>query len=164
MISVRYKSDAVVDAELTARILAQSVEHPSGCLLWQGYVNKDGYGSIKYRRRSVRVHRAVLVHTTGTSSDVARHKCDTPACVRAAHLEWGSQRDNVQDMVERGRVPRGEARPTAVLTAAQVKEIRRRLECPYFGINRDLAKEFNVKQNTISQIRHGKKWTHLGHI
>ena len=33
---------------------------------------------------------------------VVRHRCDNSICINPEHLEIGSQRDNVMDMVERG--------------------------------------------------------------
>jgi hypothetical protein len=34
---------------------------------------------------------------------VVRHSCNTPACINPAHLRVGTQRDNMQDMIQAGR-------------------------------------------------------------
>lgn len=31
------------------------------------------------------------------------HSCDQPSCVNPSHLRWGSNRENVKDMIDRGR-------------------------------------------------------------
>lgn len=35
---------------------------------------------------------------------MACHRCDTPACVKPAHLYWGTAKDNARDVMERGGV------------------------------------------------------------
>lgn len=38
---------------------------------------------------------------------VVRHKCDNPPCIRVAHLELGTQSENIKDAWRRGRMGRG---------------------------------------------------------
>jgi hypothetical protein len=91
---------------------------------------------------------------------VVRHKCDNPSCVNPDHLELGTQKDNVRDMMERGRgnwrAPNGEDRHNAILTEDQVRYIRTSDER-----GKDLAERYGVKQVTISAIRHGRIWKHI---
>jgi len=59
------------------------------------------------------VPRVIVVHTNDGAGEgsyrdaikgkVVRHQCDNPSCYRYDHLLIGSQKDNVQDAVERGR-------------------------------------------------------------
>ncbi len=86
------------------------------CWLWDGAQGEFEYGRIRAGGREVGLigpHRAVLevmdeaAYLPGTAPDragmVARHSCDNPRCCNSAHLEWGTQADNVADMVGRGR-------------------------------------------------------------
>lgn len=79
---------------------------PNGCMEWRGAVNPDGYGVIRrVPFRGNLAHRASYrdYHSTPIEGMVVRHKCDNRTCVNPAHLELGTQRDNVRDMDERGR-------------------------------------------------------------
>lgn len=67
------------------------------------------------------------------------HRCDKPSCINPEHLFLGTPKDNVNDMMGKGRnrsgtkgMP-GELNPKAKLTEQQVKTIR------------DLAKVYRVK-------------------
>ena len=46
------------------------------------------------------------------------HKCDNPSCVRIDHLKLGTHRENIEDMIRKGR------KTNARLTPSQVVEIR----------------------------------------
>ena len=51
-------------------------------------------------------HRYALERKLGRElepGEVARHTCDNPICVNPDHLLPGTQRDNVDDMMRRGR-------------------------------------------------------------
>lgn len=84
-----------------------SPEPNSGCWLWLGAYIRKGYGMFGYSPNNVRLATHVALEFDGrerpTSKSIARHKCDNPACVNPDHLEWGSHKDNHNDMVSRGR-------------------------------------------------------------
>jgi DNA-binding NarL/FixJ family response regulator len=56
--------------------------------------------------------------------------------------------------------PPGEAHPSAKLTEAEVRAIRRRTAAG--ERQKDLAAEFHVSPSSISKIANGKSWAHLG--
>lgn len=41
----------------------------------------------------------------------ACHRCDTPKCINVEHLFWGTPKDNVRDMVLKGRHRGGDGTP-----------------------------------------------------
>lgn len=123
------------------------------CIEWTGHRRPDGYGKLgtKYAHRLAycKAHGLALKDIDGI---VVRHKCDNPSCVRPSHLELGSQFDNVQDMMVRGRHKHN----PQVLSKEQAQEIKERYvpRCKVNG-NTALAKEFGVAKGTIHNVIHG---------
>lgn len=87
---------------------------------------------------------------------VVRHKCDHPRCINPAHLEIGTQYENVQDREQRHRTVCGAKSKNAKLTEADVLFIRNSsLKCS------QLAQQFNMSYVRIWEIRKGRAWRHL---
>jgi hypothetical protein len=141
---------------------------PDECWLWTGCLNINGYGSLFNGRRRGHGKRGVLAHRVAwelafgacpRTLDVC-HRCDVPACVNPAHLFLGTARDNVADMVSKGRDGfTGERNPHARLTDDQVREIRTSTEP-----GRVIAKRLGVSCPTISEVRRRKLWKHVAAV
>lgn len=83
-------------------------EPNTGCWLWARHINSKGYGLMHTRgtrRRTRLAHREFWRRHRGEipSGLYVLHACDTPACVNPGHLFLGTQRDNVLDMISKGR-------------------------------------------------------------
>ena len=127
------------------------------CWTWMGrrMEGKWDYGMFRRGPAHVWAYR----HWVGPIPDglqVRHYVCDNPPCVNPAHLLLGTHCDNMQDMVDRGRQPRGGRVHTAKLTEDEVREIR-----ASSATNRELAATFGVDKSVISRVRSGKTWRHI---
>ena len=76
-----------------------------GCVEWQGATDYR-YGVATFPEGHGKVHRAALRRAVGDPPEgkpYALHSCDNTRCYNPAHLRWGSQQENMADMVKRGR-------------------------------------------------------------
>lgn len=69
----------------------------SGCWLWTGVTNSQGYGYFWDGDRMVRAHRWAYEHEVGPIPDGFEldHLCSTRTCVRVDHLEAVTHAENV---------------------------------------------------------------------
>lgn len=113
------------------------------------------------RRRSFHVHDLVLIMFVGPCPDgmECRHLDGNPANNHVSNLKWGTRSENEQDKVLHGKSCRGEKHGSAKLTSADVLEIRRRAANGERQLN--IAKDFHVKQQAISNIVIRRAWKHI---
>lgn len=75
------------------------------CMNFTGHLNNNGYGSIRYDGILMVAHRLSYLLAYG---DIPKrknvlHKCDNPKCINPKHLFIGTQKDNMHDMLKKGR-------------------------------------------------------------
>jgi hypothetical protein len=150
------------------RIVAlRSRRSDSGCLEYQGPLNRKGYG----RQFNQLVHRIAWVATHGDIPDglFVCHRCDNPRCLEPTHLFLGTNTDNMRDCARKRRLfhqqhpelaVRGEQVGTARLSNSQVLQIAKLLS------NRtkeyqEIASLFGVSKDCIHDIAYGRSWAHL---
>jgi hypothetical protein len=152
-----------IPLEERLRVVGHDVSE-RGCWIWRGTTNDDGYGKLKYQNRAISVHRASWQINRGPIpvGMTVLHSCDVRPCFNPEHLFLGTQADNISDMDAKGRryVLRGEENGFSALTDDQVRDILSRPRGVGTGVK--LAEEFGVSQTTISRIRLGKRWAHVG--
>ena len=139
-----------------------NVDKSGECWLWTGH--SDGrYGRYGRRHgRDERAHRIVSELVDGPIPDgvcVLRH-CDVTLCVRPSHLFRGTQRDNIADMVVKGRArgkeQNGELNTNAKLTIAAVLHLRA-LAAQGLSSYR-LGALFGVSQSVACDIAARRAW------
>lgn len=158
------------------RFWARTRRTDDGCLVWTGWINRNGYGRLRDEtRKTVAAHRvawtlqngAIPSHRAGMDyrGVCVLHACDNRACVEPTHLFLGTQRENMADRDQKGRgstqglvhgFPLSGARNgRAKLSVEQVKEIR---EIGHSKSKRSLAAQYGVARLTIARILRGERW------
>ena len=74
----------------------------NGCWLWNGSLNKDGYGYTSYKHKTLYIHRFMYAWLVSPIPDgkgkdirVLDHLCNNRNCCNPAHLILVSPRENV---------------------------------------------------------------------
>ena len=90
-----------------------TVDEFTGCWMWSsknGLLPPHQYGLYTMNGKQYLAHRAAYEIFIGEIPDgegyhgiCACHKCDTPPCVNPDHLFLGTQQDNMDDMMKKGR-------------------------------------------------------------
>jgi hypothetical protein len=150
-------------APLIVRLERKYTPEPnSGCWLWFGSVNDDGYGRVRGEDKKTKsAHRESYRLYRGEFDPKLQvlHHCDNPSCVNPDHLFLGTVTDNMQDMKRKGRgksPQRGTKHHFAKLNTEKAFEIR---WLSSLGVKRrDLAKNYGVAKNSIDGVVSRLTW------
>jgi len=105
----------------------------------------------------VRPHKLVMEAFVGKRPKGMEccHNDGNPQNNDLSNLRWDTSKNNHADKVKHGTTNRGERCGTAKLTQKQVDEIRQDNR-----LQKLIAADYGVLQNTISRIKTGKRWAH----
>lgn len=135
------------------------VQNEQGCHVVVSHtISSNGYPKIGIAGTQKNAARAVWEFLRGPIDDgiVVRHKCDNPTCINLDHLELGTQLQNIQDAVERGRWAKGSKHGRSKINEETVMAIR-----STEGTLKMVANKFNVSIMLVSLIRRRKIWRHV---
>jgi len=141
---------------LAERFWAKVRQQPSGCWLWTGQVDREGYGLVTSKPRQS-AHRMAWTLTRGPipAGKLVRHyTCNNRQCCNPSHLRLGSHQQNMNDMVNSGRSKRGTAASGAKLTPTEVAKIKR-LKMDEGLSDKALGSRFGVSHTTIWRLCRG---------
>jgi hypothetical protein len=158
-------SDIITDKQRAGFSTSYDIDPVSGCWLWNKKARHEfGYGLFSVGRYTDKTQRQVTAHRLsyelahGSIPEGAQinHKCDVPHCVNPAHLYAGTQKQNIQDAINRRRAnffkhPFGETHCRAKLTDADVVAIRASAERGTV-----LSRRYGVSPAHICGIRKGR--------
>ncbi|MBV8666706.1 MAG: HNH endonuclease [Burkholderiaceae bacterium] len=140
-------------------------KEPSGCWQWVGAKKPTGYGNFYMNSRYMGAHCASYLLFSGEIQEgkFVCHKCDNPSCVNPEHLFLGSPKENMRDMMSKGRaigIAQGEeAHPESKLTAKNVVEIRQ-LRAGGETL-KNIGARFGITESNVHYIVTGKTWCHV---
>ena len=149
-------------------ILKDTTTLENGCMVWNKSRTKGGYGQKGMNGTKYYTHRLVceIVHGAPESKQEVLHSCDNPPCCNPNHLAWGTRKQNVADMLAKGRNrsngPSGENHGMSKLTRMDVVEIRILSKNGF--VLTDLAKMYGVSAAQIHLIVTRKEWKEVPEI
>lgn len=146
---------------------------PDACWPWTAARDSNGYGKffagIKDGKKILAKANRVaweLVHGPIPDGLCSLHHCDNPACcnsVSSRHLFIGTRIDNQRDMVSKGRNHNGDSRGSsngrAVLTEADIIEIRRLYSSGESQVS--ISSRYGVAHQMVSRIVRCEAWRHV---
>lgn len=154
------------------------IDKSGECWVWTAYRLPSGYGQISIKKKLYLASRVSYAIAHGVLPDHLHvcHHCDNPPCVRPDHLWLGTDKDNHQDMIRKGRdlvgernpmygkrrtwdcnPAYGERHPGAKLTWETVDAIRSLYRAG--GITQtDLGKIYGVGQTLIGKVVRNEGW------
>jgi hypothetical protein len=132
------------------------------CWNWKGANNgKKGYGKLKWFGRFISAHRLAFFLSGGVLPEgmSVLHTCDNPCCVNPIHLFVGTNRDNVDDCIGKGRQAKGTRVPSAKLTEASVIELRQDHEAGFSVY--ELATKYGISPQAAWLAAKQITWKHV---
>lgn len=141
------------------------------CMEAQGTRTKNGYVVVWEAGRCTTAHRLAYCKAKGLRLDDLKgmdvcHDCDNPPCINLEHLFLGTRKENMEDMVQKGRASHlgpivvrpsiGERSSFAKLDEATVRAI-----LAAEGSGAEIARRFHVSEANVSRIRRRLIWRHL---
>lgn len=133
------------------------------CWEWKGGKTSKGYGSFHWHEKGiVNAHVAAYELFIGNRHGKhVLHSCDNPPCCNPFHLWLGTQKQNVHDMIVKGRaryVPcTKESNGNSKVSISMVEKIRDLYLLKSYT-QKKLAERFGISQSTIHQIVTDKTW------
>lgn len=150
------------------RVTARSERQENGCLYFTGPICKStGYGQVYIAedRASQPAHRVIYQAHNGPipkGMDIC-HTCDNRPCIEITHLFMGTRRDNVHDMMAKGRrvanPPKGVNNGISKMTEAKVLLLRKLVREGKTATS--LGARFGISTVQAWNIATGRQWRHL---
>jgi hypothetical protein len=130
-----------------------------------GQVDRWGYGYYVIRRRSIRIHRAVLEAWVGSrpTGHECRHLDGDKSNNELSNLAWGTAKQNADDKRSHGAHPYGERTNVAKVSEADVRQIRTLLNSGDMS-QRVIGAMFGISHTEVGRIGHRTRWGHVRDI
>lgn len=165
-----------IERLLLAERFWNKVQETDTCWLWTAGKtgkkgNKGGYGQFEVNGKTRYAHHIAYIlvnHLPLETTLYLCHSCDTPACVRPAHLMVGNDKINARDMMNKGRgrgqfqkatgtpFQKGLTPPKTIINAEIASNIKQKLNKGESATV--IAKDLNLSRHIVYNIKYGKCW------
>ena len=149
--------------DIKERLFSFVEMNDNGCWDWMGAKNKKGYGSLSYQNKTTIAHRLSYSLFVGEILNGLHvlHRCDRPNCINPNHLFLGTDLDNSNDKIYKGRFVAcyGEDNGNSKLTDDHVLDIKNKIKNGFSFAS--IARKYEVSETTIAYIAKNKIWRHI---
>ena len=175
---IRGASNEIIKARFWSKVII-SRDH---CWEWQGS-KRRGYGRFRIGNRLRHAHHLAwqFIYGDFPTDKQILHRCDNSGCVNPEHLFIGTIKDNMQDMLTKGRgnkasgerhgskthpnsLPTGKdwhlLHAKKKLEESQVRDIRSLYFKNGFS-QKQLSEKSNVAKETIGDVVNRRTWKHI---
>ena len=136
------------------------IKNDNECWDYKGGKQHFGYGQFWFEGKTIGAHKfSYQLHHGSIPKDMCVcHSCDNPTCVNPKHLWLGTKGENNKDRSNKKRSAdrKGELCPTVKLKEYQAIAIKYSNKKNFL-----LAKQYNISQQTVCDIKKGKRWRHI---
>ncbi len=132
------------------------------CWNWRGSTTRDGYGTFTMNYKTHLTHRLAWELRNGKipKGKYLLHKCDNRKCCNPNHLILGTQQENVNDMIKKGRQKSLKRGGKKNLTDDEVRDIKTLYSSKKYT-QEQLSEIYGVSRMQISLIILGKSHAHV---
>lgn len=143
------------------------IDPDTNCWLWKQRCT-HGYGVVGPGHRLAKKYNNTKLSRLSYNifvgpipeGQVVRHKCRSRQCCNPAHLELGTQYENVQDKKRDGTTVKGVDQVSSKLTEQDVKDLRKLFATGRYT-KRYLGNLFEISPTVIRRIILGVMWSHI---
>lgn len=140
-----------------------TIKNENACWGWKGPLYPNGYAQAVFMQRALNASRAswFIHHGLIKNNEWVLHKCDNPPCTNPDHLFLGTCKDNVQDMIRKGRkvVRKGSKVHFARINEEKAKEIKQLLKDKF--TLKYISEKFGIHISAVSAIKNNRTWKHV---